>query len=297
MSNEFEKHIYNKIMSQTGFHDFQLLINKWERLSKNIERKIPNVPIILPDLFLVSQSGTGRTLFLSLLSEYLMGKPNLMDFYGDIKYFEFMLNYCAPNEYFSEIQRFMAEIESAAGFRSEYRGIVFIDIDEWIEHFEEKHFACFMEYFSDNSDDWLVVFSVSYGKQEQICQMEAFIAAYVRLEHLMIDVPTVSELSEYAGKLLELYGFALNMQAKELLSESIGVLSDNKYFDGYKIVKILAEDIAYFLYTQDFEKYQRKRDHRKDIIISASNISKFSKDGEYIQGMIFKIEKIRRIGF
>ena len=288
MINRVNNQIYNKILSQNGLTEFKSLIEKWEKLSENLSDKPSGVPIILPDLFLVSRSGTGRTHFLRLLSEYLESKPNLMDFYGDVKYFEFMLNYCAPNEYFSEIQRFMTEINNAAGFRSEYRGIVYVDVDEWREHFEEKHFVSFMEYLSDNSDDWLVVLSVSDDKQELIQQMEAFVSAYIRIERITIEPPTVQELTQYAKKLLEGYGITLISQTEKLLSGSIGELCNNKYFDGYKTVKMLCEDIAYSLYTDGF---------RKDKGLIPSDLSKFAKDSEYIQRMFVKIEKINRIGF
>ena len=283
-----ENQTYKKILSQNGLTELKLLIEKWEALSKNISDKPSGVPIILPDLFLVSHSGTGRTHFLNLLSEYLAEKSNLMDFYGDVKYFEFMLNYCEPNEYFSEIQRLMTEIGNAAGFRSEYRGIVYIDIDEWRDHFEEKHFVSFMEYLSDNSDDWLVVLSVSDDKKELIQHMEAFVSAYIRIERITIELPTVQELTQYAKKLLEGYGITLISQTEKVLSGSIDVLCNNKYFDGYKTVKMLCEDIAYSLYTDGF---------RNNNGLIPSDLSKFAKDSEYIQRMLVKIEKINRIGF
>lgn len=279
---------YQKILSQTGFSEFKALIKKWEALSDNISEKPSDVPIILPDLFLVSHSGMGRTYFLKLLAEYLSEKPNLMDFYGDLQFFEFALNYCAPNEYFSEIQRLMNEVSNAAGFRSEYRGIVYIDVDEWRGHYEEKHFLSFMEYLSDNSDAWLVVLSVSDNDPEQIKQMEALISAYVRIEKVTIEAPTVKEFSEYAESLLSAYGIVLMREAEQLLSESIAVLCDNKYFDGYKTVKMLCEDIAYEMYIKGFEK-------GKDLPREA--LAEFSHNGDYVQRMIAKIEKTKRIGF
>ena len=282
---------YKKILSQNGLTEFKALIEKWEALSENLSDKPLDVPIILPDIFLVSRSGTGRTYFLRLLSEYLEGKPNLMDFYGDVKYFEFMLNYCEPKAHFAEIQRFMTEIDNAAGFRSEYRGIVYVDVDEWCDHFEEKHFVSFMEYLSDNSDDWMVVLSVSEGKQDQIKRMEAFVSAYIRIERINIEPPTIQELTQYAKIILEGYGIKLLSKTENILSDSIGELHNNKYFDGYKTVKMLCEDIAYSLYTSGF---------RKDAELTPSDLSKFVKDGEYIQRMVVKIEKIEkinRIGF
>ncbi len=45
---------YDKILSQNGFSEFKQLIPKWERLSQNLSVRPQGVPIILPDLFLVS---------------------------------------------------------------------------------------------------------------------------------------------------------------------------------------------------------------------------------------------------
>ncbi|MBE6633258.1 MAG: hypothetical protein E7620_02825 [Ruminococcaceae bacterium] len=280
--------VYQKILAQNGLAEFKTLIKKWEALSENIEHKPAGAPIILPDLFLVSHSGTGRTHILKLLSEYLSEKPNLMDFYGDVKYFEFMLNYCAPNEYFSEIQRLMTEINNAAGFRSEYRGIVYIDVDEWRGHFEEKHFVSFMEYLSDNSDDWLVVLSVSNDDQEQLHRMEAFVSAFIRIEKITIEPPTLRELTEYAKRILKIYGITLSSEAEGVVSDSIDELCKNKYFDGYKTIKMLSEDIVYSLYVAGFD---REREVDPSILI------KFSKNSEYIRRMIVQIEKTKKIGF
>ncbi|MBQ9746277.1 MAG: hypothetical protein IJW21_05595 [Clostridia bacterium] len=279
---------YEKILMQNGLGEFKALVRKWEALSANMENRPMGVPIILPDLFLVSRSGTGRTYFLKLLAEYLAEKPNLMDFYGDVRYFEFMLNYCEPNEHFSEIQRLMTECDNAAGFRSEYRGIVYIDVDEWRDHFEEKHFVNFMEYLSDNSDDWLVVLSVSDEEREQIDKMAAFVSAYIRIEHLAIEQPTLRELMVYAKNLLEAYGIVLGLEAENLISGAVDLLRQNKYFDGYKTIKMLCEDIAYSVYTNGF-RFGRE--------LSAREVEKFACDGEYIQRMIVKIEKTKQIGF
>ncbi len=279
---------YYKILSQNGLENFKLLIKKWEALSKNILEKPSGVPIILPDIFLVSHEGTGRTYLLKLLSEYLSEKKNLMDFYGDVKYFEFMLNYCEPNEYFSEIKRLMQEVDNAAGFRSEYRGIVYIDIDEWVEHFEEKHFRDFMEYVSDNSDDWLIVLSVSDSKKDEIAKMEKFISMYLRTEKVIIELPTTEEFLQYTLDMLYAYGISLDRGAEGLILESIGALCNNKYFDGYKTIKMLCEDIAYETYISGYNRINA---------LSANSIIKFKKDGDYIKRMIVKIEKTNKIGF
>ena len=118
--------------------------------------------------------------------------------------------------------------------------------------------------------------------------MEAFVSAYIRIERITIEPPTVQELTQYAKKLLEGYGITLISQTEKVLSGSIGELSNNKYFDGYKTVKMLCEDIAYSLYIDGFQS---------DMGGIPSDLSGFAKDSEYIQRMLVKIEKTKRIGF
>jgi hypothetical protein len=121
---------YNRIMCQRGFEPFKTLIEKWEKLSENIDGRYLGLPIILPDLIMISQTGSGRSRLLSLLSDYLCENGKLMRFSGSTTCFEFMLGYCPPSESFTELPRLMDEVSRAAGFRGEFRGVVFIDIDE-----------------------------------------------------------------------------------------------------------------------------------------------------------------------
>ena len=284
MKNKF----LNEALKQRSLKDCKALLGKWDILSRNMNEVPTGVPIILPDIFLVSSSGAGRTYFINLLAEYLSDKSNLLDFYGDVKYFEFMLNYCSPSEHFSEIQRLMSEVDNAGGFRSEYRGIVFIDIDEWYDHFEEKHFISFMEYLSDNSDDWLVVLSLSRRNEEKTASAESVISSFLRIERINIEAPTASELLQFVEDRLLAYGLTLKLGAKGVISDSLKALCRSKYFDGYKTAKMLVQDIAYYSYSNGI---------KGKTALSESDLEMFKKDGEYIQRMILKIKKTEKIGF
>ena len=284
-----ETTMYQRIMEQKGMKNLKKLIERWEALSLNVKEKSYDAPIILPDIFLVSRSGTGRTHLLNLLSDYLNERPNLMSFYGDVPYFEFLLNYCAPKEHFSEIQRLMSEISNAAGFRNEYRGIVFIDVDEWRSHFEEKHFINFLEYLSDNSNDWLVVLSVSDRNIEQVNAMEALISAFLRLERVEIERPAKEDLLKYALEILSSYGIEADSSATKLLLDSIGALCKNKYFDGYKTVKMLSQDVAYASFI--------KGGKGEKLCLSAADLQGFSKESDYVRRTVIKLESTQKIGF
>ena len=211
-----------------------------------------------------------------------------MDFYGDVTFFEFMLDYCHPDAPFNEITRFGIAVREAMGFRNEYRGIVFVEVDEWLEHFEEKHFKTFMEYISDNSDEWLVVLSVSPQSEEKLAAFEAFVSSYIRIERVAIKKPTCDAFMEYLNNKLNAYGLELDKEAYDTVMKTIAVLCENRYFDGYKTISMLCEDIVYKVYTSGVPIYKK---------LTADSVSYFSADGEYLKRLLAKMVRVNKIGF
>jgi hypothetical protein len=243
-----------KISSQRGLSDLKKLVEKWEIISENLARSSADIPFILPDLFLISARGTGRTLFLTLLSEYLCENPCLMSFYGNVRYFEFELQYCSPEKPFGEISRFVEVLNEAKGFRNEYRGIVYLDVDDWVGHCSEPYFKAFMEYVSDNGDGWLVVFSVSDEHSENAERMEAFMHSILHLERVVIERPNVDEFAEYAQEMLNKYNISMDDASCRVIRDTLNEMRVNDYFEGYKTVKRLCDEIAYSAYSdKDFK--------------------------------------------
>lgn len=279
---------YDKIMALKEADEFKEVVRKWEILSSNMKKTPFKMPVILPDMLLVAKSGVGKTNLLNLMSEYLASKGNLMDFYGDVKFFEFSLGYCEPNMGFTELTRLIDEVNGAAGFRNEFRGIIRIDIDEWLFHFEEKYFADFCEYLAANSEKWLIVLSVYNDDDNALHSLEAFLSMYLRLERITLSLPKTEELFDYIEEKLALYGLTLAKDGKQLLSKTIETLRENRYFDGYKSVRMLCQDIAYSTFS--------KKDF-KDYILTAEDLGTFTYDSEYVNRTVVNMEKLSRIGF
>ncbi|MBR5314634.1 MAG: hypothetical protein IKU45_04375 [Clostridia bacterium] len=280
---------YEKIMSMKGSEDYKEIAKRWKYLSENIKKKPTDEPIILPDMLWVAKSGTGITSMLKLTAEYLSKLDNLMEFYGDVKFFEFLLSYCPPDRNFTELNRLMDEVHNAAGFRSEFKGIIHINIDEWIRHYEEKHFISFMEYLSAHSDNWLIILSVSSNNSELVHNLNAFLAMYLRLETIKIELPKTEDLFGYIERKLGEYGLTLTDDAKALLHKTIEKIRKNKYFDGYKTLRLLCQDIVYDVFSKE---------RVGGDMLDAKDLEKYSSDSEYIKRMIYNFERVaRKIGF
>lgn len=277
---------YDAIMDLAGMEEFKALIRKWDTLSGNMQKNPPSVPILLPDLLWVANSGVGKTKLMRLMSEYLQARGNLVDFYGDVKFFEFLLNYVPKDAPFTELQRLMDEVSEAAGFRNEYRGAILIDIDGWVEHYEEPHFVSFMEYLSANSDRWMIVLSVS--EQEELHNLQAFLSMYLRLEKITLTLPETGELFGFISENLQKYGLTLSADARQLLHGTIEALRENKYFDGFKTIKMLCQDIVYEHFS---------REGAVGGVLTAQSLEKFSAHSDYVKTAIENAAKVHKIGF
>lgn len=280
---------FDTIMNTPLCDDVKALIRKWHTLSENMRAADSRMPILLPDLFWIVPSGAGKTTFLRTLTDFLHAEENLMDFYGNVDVFEFLLGYCPPHQSFSELQRLMDTVKGAAGFRNEYRGVMCIDIDEWVGHYNDNHFITFMEYLAANSEHWLIVLCVSPDKEDTLHNLQAFLSMYLRLETIRMDLPSDERLVNYLESLLSEYRFSLDAPAKELLRNTFAALRKNKRFDGYKSAKLLAKDIVYHLYSTDTVPAPT---------LTAAALENFAANSRYVQNMLFAASASRNtIGF
>lgn len=279
---------YDRIMEIKEADEVKKIVKRWDVLSANITTRPIDAPVLLPDMLWIAKSGVGKTVLLNLIAEYLALQGNLMEFYGDVKFFEFLLGYCSPRDQFSELQRLIDEVNNAAGFRSEFKGIIHIDINEWLDHFEEKHFVTFMEYLSAHSDKWLVVLSVYSENKTKLHNLNAFLAMYLRIERITLSLPKTANLFEYIERNLHDYGLSLDEGGKAVLFETIERLRKNKHFDGFKTIKLLCQDIVYKTFSNKTVD---------SFVLTAEAIEDFSADSEYVERMIANIEKVRQIGF
>ncbi|MBQ8057926.1 MAG: hypothetical protein IJ275_06300 [Ruminococcus sp.] len=280
---------YEQLMAFKGADELTKLINRWEVLSSNISKRSFDAPIILPDIFMYTWPGYGNTKLLSLLSEYLNSKENLMSFYGDVKFFEFKLEYCKPDDEFKELYRLIDTTEVAAGFRNEFKGIIRINVNDWVGHHKEKHFRDFLQFLQLNTSYWLVILTLSNTREnDKTRAMEGMVSMYLRIEKVTLNMPDNEELVDFASTYLAKYGFELDDSARKVLVASVDALRNNEYFYGLNTIKDLCSDIVYSLFSSS---------NKVSNVITADMISGFSADSEYIKRTMVKIEKTVTLGF
>ena len=278
--------IYEEIMDLTGADEFKELIQKWDVLSHNLQSNPQRMPRLLPNLLWVGNSGIGRTKLMQLMSSYLASRGNLIDFYGDVKFFEFLLSYVPKDAPFRELQRLEDELSAAKGFRNEFRGAVLIDIDPWVTHYDELYFTGFMEYLAAHSDKWLIVLSVSQMEENKLQNLEAFLSMFLRLDKITLPLPKSEDLFSFVTRKLGEHGLSADESAKELLLRTINELRENLYFDGYKTISMLCQDIVYEHFSSP---------NTGNTVLSAGDLDAFAPGSNYVKKAIKNSRN--RIGF
>lgn len=280
---------YDKIMQLKGVEELQALIRKWNTLSENLHLRSFDAPILLPDVFLYTYSGAGHTKMLELIANFLDSRKNLMSFYGDVKFFEFKLGYNSPNERFTELYRFADTVSAAAGFRNEYRGVIRVNVDEWVNHCSEKHFIEFLSYLQESTDSWLIFLTVSNQENaEKAHEMEAVVSMYLRIETVTIQRPSTQDLVEYAREYVNKYGLEIDASGAKVLEEALEVLRKNKHFYGYHTVGALCSDIVYTLFSQA---------DTRPTVLTAQLLREFSAESPYIKRSVIRKKQAATIGF
>ncbi|MDL2219784.1 hypothetical protein LJC04_05600, partial [Ruminococcaceae bacterium OttesenSCG-928-O06] len=224
--------------------------------------------------------------FLQLLSDYLYA-AHLLDFYGDVKFLEFYLEYCPPGTHMSELTRLIGDIKGAAGFRSQYRGLLAIDITEWEDSLEEANFVRVLEYLSSIDDSVCIIFVAENFAKTAAAKAEQFLASYCRVRSVPFAYPDAEQFTVYCAEYLARYRIKMDASACHLLAEAIAELMKSDYFDGYKTVNRLCQDIAFDLCS--LPDIQRRP-------VTEQHLADYRKDSPFVANLS-KLVKLRNIGF
>lgn len=268
---------YDQIMSLKGLSSFKEVIERWQRFSENITRYQAKQSLVLPDLVWVSDNGIDKTGLLSLLTNYLDEAENMVEFYGNVKYFEYYLEYVPDKTNFHEIQKLAEKIRDAAGFRSEYKGLLSIELGEWVGHFQEENFINLLKFLATMDNDIMFIFNIHNYDPEAIEQLMKILVLFFRIEVIEMTLPDSEELGAYIKNDIQEYGLNLDPEAEAMVIATVNKLREDQYFAGYQMLDRLAADIVYSVYTST-PPY--------DGIVTKGMISAFAPDGMYVSELI-----------
>ena len=285
--NATMENCFDSIMKLAGADEFKDTIKRLHIFLKNKEAYSLD-DITLPNYLLIAKRGGGVTTLLNAFAEYLYA-ARAIEFCGTVKFFEFELGYVHPDAIFSELTRLDNTISSFAGHNRFFKGMICVNIEEWIEHTGDDHFIKLLNYISSNNDRLMIIFCIHNDSRNIVEAVESALSSHIRLESISLRFPGSNELVEFVeSRYLKGKGLSFEKNAKEKLRETIEEIAAEKQFNGFKSILRLADDIMYSVFTAD-TKIKKT--------ISADMLSGYGKNSNYVKRAKAQKNAKKTIGF
>jgi hypothetical protein len=279
---------FETIMELKGAEELKETVKRMSVFLNNKKTySIKNIKI--PNFLWAVKRGGGVTTMLNAFTEYLYSMEAI-EFTGTAKYIEFNLEYIAPVDYFFELSRLDKTIADFAGYTPFYKGIICIDIDNWIERLGEDHFTKTLHYIASNNDKLLAVFCIHTDKKRIFEVVDSFLSSYLPIQSLTLRFPNADELVELLESWYIQECFSFTENARVLLRETIVELAAEKNFNGFKTILQLAHNILWQVMTTELSN---------DKNISAEMLLRFGygKDSTYVKRAKTRLNTTGTIGF
>ncbi len=180
-------------------------------------------------IFFVTNSQNKERFIKQLIHQQYQKKPD--KFYGEVPCICYKLNYVAPFNEFKELKNLIMRIKENTGLRSEFKGVVAIDIDEWLSHEQDDYFSIFLKYLHDHSQYIQYVFYSNENHKLQ-CMMKHTVK-YLTISLQCIDeTKDTDKLYKDMKYQFKCYHKDISLEdvayfTKEILKKNVDLYNDN----------------------------------------------------------------------
>ena len=206
------------------------------------ESKITNLFGNIDLIVLVTEMNDNDQIVRCMAKQAHADNPELFE--GNVPFVYYKMKYVPPYERFGELKHLILRIRNATGLRSEFKGIVAIDLFEWLGREDEEYFEITLKFLYDHRHIWKYIFTFKDAELEKT--RPAFEASVHYFRAMAIDKCLFNhrdELEKYLRGAFEKNGAKCDESAMQMLA---GVFSDKgaKNLKSYEKMDMVVRDIA-----------------------------------------------------
>lgn len=189
--------------------------------------------------------GNGLSSILNMISKKLRER-SLFKISSKRPYIEFALDYDEDVEKFSSYSALL-EILSSYSEGGAYHGIVALNIEEWIDHLNDKRFEHLLNFVWKNKDTIMFVFTVPYVDGEIINKINARIDDVISVKTMKFIPPSDKQYFEFFVRKFEMLGIKVDDDVYDVFSWKIATEKNDGRFYGFNTVNKIINEVMYKL--------------------------------------------------
>lgn len=291
---------YEDIMALRGYGEFKALAERLRQLGEN-SRTLPGAQIRVTNFLFAEAPGAGVTTQLRLLTR-LLAEQKLVRFMGEKRFFEWALDGEAFDRGGS-FDRLLMETNAAAGFYSQFRGVVGIELGEWSVWPRHPAFRRMLDFVADMYGQIVFAFVTEEQDEGRLTELHRALNEATPIELVRCPLPSPHDMALYLLDFLRARGFAASSEAQSDIAAFMPSLMKTEGFDGMQTMSILADEIVFRACSSARGPKMVPADgadaRQSMPLVGAEHLSFITGDGGYIDRCARRPERQRRrqIGF
>ena len=291
---------YEAIMNLRGYEELKALAKRLLKLAEN-RKSLSGTQIRVPNFLFVEDPGAGVTTQLKLLTRLLM-ELKLMRFIGERRFFEWALDGDAF-EKGGSFDRLLQETAAMAGFYSQFRGVIGVELGEWSSWPQHPGFRRLLDFAADMYGRITFVFVTEERDEEKLARLHRALNEATSIEMVRCPLPKAEDMTQYLLDFLWDRGFAAAPEAEAAIAEFMPALMKTEGFDGMQTMSILADEIVFQACSSDggVRLAAATADGKESVqavpVVRAEHLSFITEEQGYISRHARRPVQPRRIGF
>ena len=192
-------------------------------------------------IFLITEMNDNDQALQTISNEIYANNPKLFD--GDSIYLYYKMKYVPPYEKFNELRHLILKIKNSTGLRYEFKGIIAIDLFEFINHEDDEYFEIILKFLYDHKHIWHYIFTFQNAGVEKIKPI--FEKTIHFFKTAIIDRCLFNhkdELNTYLKTTFDYYNAKYNNSAIDMLTD-IFFDKKTKNIKSYEKINMIVRDI------------------------------------------------------
>ena len=246
-SEPAEKSVIERIEELVGAAEFKLLTQELLSISEEIKRT-GTYEVFTNQCYLFSiGDGCGLTTYLELLAE-LIGESGLGNMSPSPVCEVSLGAYQESGEPFNDARR------AVSGGRDDKLNVICIDISEWMDKTENRHFKQFLRLVEKQADKHIVVFRVPFVDKDVLSRIKYSLADLVSIKAVSFPPLNQEEIKVCAEAELNRYDFSMTTTAWKYFLERISEEKSDGKFYGVNTIKKVVRELIYQKHISNSQK-------------------------------------------